>query len=267
MPFGLSIETITGITATIAANRSVTRVILFGSRAKGNPRPGSDIDIAVTGSGLSLDDYLSFSLQIDRLELAQKVDLVDHLKINDDELIDHIRRVGVVLYENGRFRKYGLPPVIDYNSRILILGTFPSEISLEKQQFYANPANKFWMILCSVINESYTLNYDQRIQLLKKHRIALWDVVESCLREGSGDNEIRFERPNDLETLINQFPSLTHLLFNGTNPVRFFTKLGLDEGPMVLVPSLPSSSGLNTHLTLSEKIDRWAVIHYIPGFH
>jgi len=267
MPFGLPIETISRITETIAANSSVNRITLFGSRAKGNPRPGSDIDIAITGAGLLLDDFLNFSLQIDRLELAQKVDLVDHQKINDNDLVEHIRRVGVVLYENGRCRKYGLPPMVDDRSRILILGSFPSETSLDYQQYYANPSNGFWKVIFPVLNEPFTEDYQQRVFVLKKHRIALWDVIESCFREGSKDNAIKEATPNDLKELIKKFPSLRYLLFNGTNPVQFFIKLGLDEGPLVFVPSFPSTSGLNTRLTLREKIDRWGAIRYIPGFH
>jgi hypoxanthine-DNA glycosylase len=265
MPFGLSTEIISGITTIIAANPLVEKITLYGSRAKGNARPGSDIDISVDGPGLSLDDFLNFALKIDRLELAQKVDLVHVQKVNDGDLIDHINRVGIILYEGGHFRKYGLPPVIDERSRILILGSFPSEVSLLHQQYYANPRNAFWRVILAALDESYSGDYDHRIAVLKKHRIALWDVVESCFREGSADDAIKHARQNDLSSLTKRYPSLTHLLFNGNNPVKLFTSLGMEEGKLVFVPALPSTSGLYTRLTLQEKIDRWKVIKYIPG--
>ena len=267
MPFGISTSTITGITAIIAANSSVSRIVLFGSRAKGNPKPGSDIDIAVSGPGLSLQDFLDFSLQIDRMELAQKVDIIDFQKINDNDLIEHIRRIGVVLFENKLFRKYGLPPVIDDLSKILVLGSFPSEVSLEYKRYYANSRNSFWKVMLSALNEPFTGDYQQHLSVMEKHHIALWDVLESCIRDGSKDSGITYDRPNDLKELLQSYPNLTHLVFNGNNPVRYFIKHGLNEENLVFVPSFPSSSSLNTSLTLNEKIDRWKSIRYIPGFH
>lgn len=267
MPFGLSVETLSKITATLSSNKLVTKLVLFGSRAKGNPKPGSDIDIAVIGSDLSLDNFLNFSLQIERLEIAQKVDLVDYFKINNQDLLDHIERVGVILYENGQIRKYGLPPVIDQDSKILILGTFPSEKSLEMKQYYANPANKFWEIMSAVLNENCPVNYEFSLQMLKKHRIALWDVLASCLRDGSGDKAIRGEIPNNIKKLIDQYPGITHIFYNGRNPAIFWGKFRLEEGKAVPVPFMPCTSGLNTHLTVADKIDRWKTIRYIPGIY
>lgn len=98
MPFGLSADTINLITRQIAENRRVDRIILFGSRAKGNPRPGSDIDLAVSGKALTLQDILDMSVKMDRLELAYKVDIIHHEKTQDPDLRKHIRRVGITLH-------------------------------------------------------------------------------------------------------------------------------------------------------------------------
>ncbi|HNQ82720.1 MAG TPA: nucleotidyltransferase domain-containing protein [Bacteroidales bacterium] len=92
---------ISKITSLLAKNQAVNRLVLFGSRAKGNFKPGSDIDIAVFGHNLTLDDFLVFSINIDQLELANKVDLVHYEKIKEKELIEHIARVGIVLYEKA----------------------------------------------------------------------------------------------------------------------------------------------------------------------
>jgi hypoxanthine-DNA glycosylase len=155
----------------------------------------------------------------------------------------------------------GLPPIIDENSRFLILGTFPSVISLEKQEYYANPANQFWKIMFRIWNTPFSQEYEKRLQLLAANRIALWDVLSQCERSGSSDNKIRNERPNDLKALIRQYPNITHLLFNGNKPLEFFVKHKLSEGRLVPVPPFPSTSPANTHLSLAEKIVRWSTIN------
>jgi len=266
MPFGLPTETIRKITGILSAHPSVEKVILFGSRAMGTAGPGSDIDIAVTGPGLTLNDFLDFSLQIERLEIPQKADIIDYLKIKDQALIDHINRVGVVLYENGSSRYYGLPPVADENSEFLILGTFPSEMSLEQQQYYANPKNQFWQILFSLMEETYTDDYGQRVVILKKHRIALWDIIESCIRQGSGDSGISYETANDPAKLVEIFPRLRYLIFNGNRSLQYFAKHQRIEDPLVMVLPFPSTSNRYTRLSLTEKIERWKAMRYIPGF-
>ncbi|MBW6479199.1 MAG: DNA-deoxyinosine glycosylase [Bacteroidales bacterium] len=266
MPFGLPAETIRNITGIIAANPSVEKIVLFGSRAKGNAVPGSDIDLAVTGTSLVLNDFLDFSLQVDRLEIPQKADIIDYRKISDDALIDHIKRVGIVLYENGLYRSYGLSPVADERSEFLILGTFPSEMSLQQQKYYANPKNQFWQILLSVMKEPFTDDYGRRLALLKKHRIALWDIVESCIRKGSGDSGITDETANDPAKLIETYPNLRYMIFNGNRSLQYFAKHERNEDPLVMVPSFPSTSSRYTRLTLAEKTERWKVMRFIPGF-
>jgi TDG/mug DNA glycosylase family protein len=171
-----------------------------------------------------------------------------------------------VLYENGIYRKYGLPPLIEENSKILILGSFPSIQSLEKREYYANPANQFWRILCSALDEPVPSDYSGKSAWLEMHQIALWDSIGSCLRQGSSDSKIMYPLANDLSALLTTHSGLTHLLFNGNNPLIFFSKLGLKEGRLTSVPPLPSTSSLYTRLTLPEKIERWKVIKFIPGF-
>jgi hypoxanthine-DNA glycosylase len=161
---------------------------------------------------------------------------------------------------------HGLPPIIDGNSRFLILGTFPSVISLEKQEYYANPANHFWKILYRIWDTPFTEDYGQRLQFLAKHKIALWDVLASCERIGSGDNKIKNEKPNKLRALIRQYPNLTHLFFNGNKPLEFFVKHKLTEGRLVPVPTFPSTSPANTHLGLELKIERWRLLRFAAEY-
>lgn len=137
----------------------------------------------------------------------------------------------------------------------------PSVISLENQEYYANQANQFWKIMFGIWNTPFSQEYGKRLQLLAANRIALWDVLSQCERSGSSDNKIKNERPNDLKALARQYPNLTHLLFNGNKPLEFFVKHKLSEGRLVPVPSFPSTSPANTHLSLAEKTERWSVIN------
>ena len=79
----------------------VEKAVLFGSRAKGNFRPGSDIDIAVYGKSLLFDDFLTLTVKLDELELLQKIDLVKFESIENPDFIAHIDRVGIIIYKRG----------------------------------------------------------------------------------------------------------------------------------------------------------------------
>ena len=85
------------------------------------------------------------------------------------------------------------PPIIDKESKILILGSIPGVKSLEMQQYYAHPQNKLWKIICEIFNEEFTTDYTERIKILEKYHVALWDVIDTCERKGSLDSEIRNE--------------------------------------------------------------------------
>jgi hypoxanthine-DNA glycosylase len=90
--------------------------------------------------------------------------------------------------ENQIFQRISsFPPVISKRSKILILGSIPGAKSLEMRQYYAHPQNRFWKIIFELLNENFTTDYSEKIKILKKHHIALWDVIDSCERKGSLD--------------------------------------------------------------------------------
>jgi predicted nucleotidyltransferase len=101
MKFGLEQTQIEDIQKIISSNSRIEQVILFGSRAKGNYRPGSDIDLAVVGGELKLNDLLEIGIELEALNYPIKFDLVLYHQIKDDEVLDHIRRVGIHFYEKG----------------------------------------------------------------------------------------------------------------------------------------------------------------------
>jgi hypoxanthine-DNA glycosylase len=155
----------------------------------------------------------------------------------------------------------GLDPVIGKNPVILILGSFPGRRSLALGQYYAHPQNQFWKIMEAFFCIDRNLPYNKKIEILVRHRIALWDVIGACEREGSADHRIASPSFNPVGEFLKSRPGIGLAAFNGTAAGRYAERLGLPGS--VCTVCLPSTSPLNTRLTLAEKTDRWAVIlHY-----
>lgn len=154
------------------------------------------------------------------------------------------------------------PTTIDNRTRILILGTLPGKISLEKHQYYANPRNQFWLILENIFGQSGGDNYDDKLKFLLDQGLALWDVLESAEREGSSDRNIRHPVPNDFTSLFQTHQGLKALAFNGGDTKRYFDELMPKNQSIYKLEHfyMPSTSPLNTHLTLEQKIAQWSVI-------
>lgn len=109
-----------------------------------------------------------------------------------------------------------LPPLIDENSEILILGTMPGTESLRKGEYYASNNNSFWKIVDKLLNKGQGFNnYQEKVTCLKRHYIALWDVIASCNRQGSADNHITNEELNDMDNLLEQYPRIRKIICNG----------------------------------------------------
>jgi len=101
MIYGLSETDINLILDVFALHSAVEKVILFGSRAKGNYKPGSDIDLVMMGSNVSFDEFLTLMSQLEELNLPYHIDLINHETIKDSDILDHIKRVGVTVYEKA----------------------------------------------------------------------------------------------------------------------------------------------------------------------
>ena len=95
MPYGLSEETVKKITSVLARYPEISTAVIYGSRAKGTYRPASDIDITLIGDGLTHDILLSIEIALDDLLLPYKIDLSLHSQIENVDLLDHIKRVGI----------------------------------------------------------------------------------------------------------------------------------------------------------------------------
>lgn len=162
------------------------------------------------------------------------------------------------------------PAIESEDARVLILGSMPSVASLEKGQYYGHPRNQFWGIVFTLLETPYTEDYEARKKLLIQHKIALWDVLEACRREGSSDAAIRDEVPNDLETFFYLHPEVKVILFNGQKALQLFHRyqfLDLRHFKLELA-TLPSTSPANT-MAMEQKLEIWReafvkyeVIHY-----
>ena len=152
-------------------------------------------------------------------------------------------------------------PNIDTKSEILILGSIPGVKSLEEQQYYAHPQNRFWKLMglfCNVNNLS-ELNYQNKLQILLKNKIALWDIIQSCNRDGSLDSNIQNELSNDIQKLLEQFPNIKIICLNGNKSYsafkKYFPKL-LEEYKCY---KLPSTSPANARYNLENLYKEWKV--------
>lgn len=153
----------------------------------------------------------------------------------------------------------GLPPIAGPDTRIFILGSLPGARSLAEQRYYAHPTNQFWKLVGSAIGANLAaLGYQDRLEMLTKHRIGLWDVIDAAEREGSLDHRIRNARINDLGGLRRDYPALRAIAFNGGTAAKEGARLLSGVTDIDLIP-LPSSSAANTK-PFSDKARAWAVI-------
>lgn len=155
-----------------------------------------------------------------------------------------------------------LAPIADSDSEILILGTLPGKVSLETQHYYANKGNQFWKIISSLFDETMPFEYDDRLRLLKRHHIALWDLLKSADRISSLDSDIKNPAVNDIIGFISTHTKIRVIGLNGNKASTYFrTLVNTSKFPKnIRIIPLPSSSSTNTHLTLETKINCWKTI-------
>ncbi|ARU31357.1 DNA-deoxyinosine glycosylase [Sulfuriferula sp. AH1] len=155
-------------------------------------------------------------------------------------------------------------PVENSAANILILGSMPGVASLRSGQYYAHPRNLFWRIMGTLIQLDPESPYEQRIEALRHARIALWDVLHSCKREGSLDTSIdkATQTPNDFGTFFLQHTHITHVFFNGTAAEQAYRTLVLPnmEINRIEYQRLPSTSPANASIPLERKLGAWQAI-------
>lgn len=145
-------------------------------------------------------------------------------------------------------------PIYDENSKILILGSFPSVRSRADGFYYGHPQNRFWKVLSFLLNEEMPKTNEEKRALLLRSGIALWDVIASCEIENSSDSTIRQAKPNDLSEIF-KTADIRRVYTNGKTADRLYRKYHEREAVC-----LPSTSPANAAWTLERLQRAWQVI-------
>lgn len=162
---------------------------------------------------------------------------------------------------NAEVSKRSFAPVVDQNTRVLILGSLPGDASLAQQQYYAHPQNRFWHLLSDVIQIDLVAQaYSLRLQTLLQNQIGLWDVVAQAKRRGSLDSQIRERDDNDLLALLATLPQLHTIAFNGGTAAKLGLKILGDQQTQYRILHLPSSSPAYT-LAYTLKLTAWQALN------
>ncbi len=149
----------------------------------------------------------------------------------------------------------GFPPIGDRRSRVLILGSMPSPESLKKGEYYGHAQNAFWRIMARLF-DSRPADYQEKKELLLRNGIALWDVLASCHRDGSGDGEICKPKANDIAGLFAESSGIKKVLLNGGFAARHWEKHC--AGIKIPYVRMPSTSPAHARMTFNQKYTIWA---------
>ena len=158
--------------------------------------------------------------------------------------------------------QHPFPPLYDENSKVLILGSFPSVKSREEMFFYGHPQNRFWKVIATVCNTDTPVTVEEKKKLLHENHIALWDVISSCDVTGSSDSSIKNVKANDL-TVILESADIKQIFVNGKTAEKYYNKYIRDTIGREAV-CLPSTSPANTGWKLERLIEAWRAILIIP---
>lgn len=159
----------------------------------------------------------------------------------------------------------GFNPVIGNNAQVLILGSLPSQQSLARGEYYANPRNAFWRIISDIASIESGDSYETRCSHLINKGIALWDVLMSSVRPGSLDSAIDLAtaKTNDFADLLARHRKIKLIGFNGMKSRQLFDRLVLKSFSLpngVELVNLPSTSPAHAAMSFETKLELWSVI-------
>ena len=151
--------------------------------------------------------------------------------------------------------QHQIEPVYDNQSRILILGSFPSVKSRESGFFYGHPQNRFWKVLAAICDEKLPETKEEKITFLLQNQIAVWDVIASCDIEGSSDSSIKNVIPADISRILDT-ADIREIYCNGTTAYNLYRK-HLEKLTGRKATKLPSTSPANAARNLDKLIVEW----------
>lgn len=155
-----------------------------------------------------------------------------------------------------------VPPLIDKDSTVLILGSMLSPKSAQAAFYYAHPQNRFWRVLFALFGEEYSTDEAVKTRLALSHHVALWDVINSCNIIGASDNTINNVVYNDIDGLLAHYPSITRIFTTGGKAHELLMRYNRDiNNPIISAAMrLPSTSPQNCKVSLDKLIAAYSVI-------
>ena len=153
-------------------------------------------------------------------------------------------------------------PIFDKNSKILILGSFPSVVSRKFGFYYTNPQNRFWRVLAAILNAAVPESTDQKIKFILSHHIAIYDAAISCEIEGSSDAKMSKIVPVNLKPIFKE-ANITRVYANGGKAYEICKKYLEDEiikATKNEVIKLPSTSPANAKFSLEKLTNQWSMV-------
>ena len=153
---------------------------------------------------------------------------------------------------------HSFEPVYDKASEILILGTLPSVKSRENNFYYGHKQNRFWKVLAALLKEPLPDTIEEKKAMLLAHRIALWDVIQSCDIKGSSDSSIKNVQPTDIGMILEK-TNITRIYANGNKAGQLYKRY---QFPVTGIEAmvLPSTSPANAAWSLERLCKAWHVI-------
>lgn len=156
--------------------------------------------------------------------------------------------------------KHTFEPIFNEESKILILGSLPSIKSREEGFYYGHPQNRFWRVVAKIFEDKIPETIDEKIKMLLKNNIAIWDVIDSCDIIGSSDSSIKNVIPADLKKVLNN-SNIQNIYANGKTASKLYKKYS-EKNTGIKIIELPSTSPANAKYTLDKLIEEWKVMHY-----
>lgn len=154
--------------------------------------------------------------------------------------------------------RHPIPPLFAANSKVLILGSFPSVKSRESGFFYGHPQNRFWQVIAELFDSPIPQTVEEKSQLILKNQLALWDVIASCEISGSSDASIKDVVPNDLSVVL-QNSRIEKIFVNGKTAEKYYKKY---QQPLCNMEAicLPSTSAANASWNMERLKSAWRLI-------
>lgn len=153
--------------------------------------------------------------------------------------------------------KTSFPPISNADTEVLILGTLPGDKSLKSGEYFAHPRNRFWRIISVITNNPVPQEYQEKLDLLNRTGIGVWNVLHKAHRKGSLDTAIQNAVPNDIPGFIAQHKKLKVIGFDGLKAEALFDKYFTRRSDLTYI-SLPGCSPANARFNLEALCEKWS---------